>query len=82
MATNEQREKPAVKKGTVGPSRRAPSLESTEPPRGKDELDARQARIREARRKGPELKKGDEQAALEGAAQVVPPTECDDENNQ
>ena len=82
MASNEQRDKPAVKKGTVGPSRRAPGLESTGATRGTDELDARQARIKEVRRKGPELKKGDERAALEGPAQVVPPTECDDENDQ
>lgn len=83
MATNERRDKPIpVKKGTVAPSRRAPGLESPGPTRGKDELDARQARIREERRKGPELKKGEERRALEAPAQIVPPTECDDENDQ
>ena len=83
MASNEQRDKPVqVKKGAVGPSRRAPSLESPGSTRGKDELDAREARIREARRKGPELKRGEDRRALEGPAQVVAPTECDDENDQ
>ena len=83
MATNERRDKPVqVKKGTVAASRRAPGLESPAPTRGKDELDARQARIREERRKGPELKRGEDRRTLEGPAEIVPPTECDDENDQ
>ena len=83
MATNERSDKPVrVKKGTAGPGRGAAGLESAASRRSQDELDARQARIREVRRKGPDLPPGEDLAALEAPQPAVPPTECDDENDQ
>jgi hypothetical protein len=83
MATNERRDKPVqVKKGKSAPGRRAAGLESPAARRGADELDARQARMREVRRKGPELRSGENRAALEAPRPPAPPTECDDENDQ
>jgi hypothetical protein len=83
MATNERSDKPVqVKKGRTGPGRRAAGLESPAASRSEDELDARQNRMREVRRKGPDLPAGEQRAALEAPQPAVPPTECDDESDQ
>lgn len=83
MATNERDGKPVqVKKGRTTPGRRAGGLESPASSRSRDELDARQARIREVRRKGPDLPAGEDRAALESPKPPVPPTDCDEENDE
>lgn len=83
MASNERRDKPVpVKKGTSAPGRRPSGLESPQSPRSDEDLDSRQERIRETRRKGPELKREGDTGVLEAPAEAVPPTECDDEHDQ
>lgn len=69
-----------VKSGSTGPARRMENLPaaSIEPP-DTEELDARQARIRAVRRKGPELPVGETQTAADAFVEDVPPTECDED---
>ena len=75
MASNERRDKPVqVKKGKTAAGRRAAGLESPGARRSAEELDARQARMREVRRKGPELRPGEDRAALEAPRPPAPPT--------
>ena len=66
-----------ARKGNAGPPRRmeelpAASFESPAP----EELDARQARMREVRRKAPELPEGEAAGSFD--LEDVPPTECDE----
>ena len=75
---NARRELP-VKKGRTAPARRAPALESTAAKPTSEQLDARQARMRLRRRRGPELAPAQEPAARFESRRQVPPTDCDDE---
>lgn len=80
---NEQRDKPIiVKSGKSAPPQRVESLERSVAPPAPEDLDARQARIRETRRRGPGLPPGEEGEAPAGTRQSVPPTDCDDENDR
>ncbi|MBA2356564.1 MAG: hypothetical protein H0V80_18085 [Acidobacteria bacterium] len=74
----DQRKTFTARTGTAGPPRRmeelpAASFEAPDP----EVLDARQARIREVRRKAPELREGD-QAAPSFDVEDVPPTDSDE----
>ena len=80
MSADQKKKTFTVKSGSTGPAKRMENLPaaSIEPPEP-EELDARQARIRENRRKGPELPVGDTQAAAAQFVEDVPPTECDED---
>jgi hypothetical protein len=80
---SQRRDEPVqVKKGTTGPSRRASTQESAAAKPAREDLDARQERIREKRRSGPPLPPPKESPARAETGANVPPTECDDEGEQ
>jgi hypothetical protein len=78
---NVRRELP-VKKGRTAPARRAPGFESTAAKPTDEQLDAKQARMRLRRRRGPELAPAQESAARFESQRQVPPTECDEQGEE
>jgi len=79
---SQKRDEPVpVQHGTTGPARRPPATESTAARPDQEELDRRQARVRETRRRGPELGPARE-SGVRTEPPDVPPTECDDEGEQ
>jgi hypothetical protein len=81
MATQRRDEPVPVKSGTAGRAKEVTGAESAAPRPKREELDARQERIRLQRRKGPELPPGEPRPEAE-AQQDVPPTECDEEGDE
>lgn len=84
MAADEKRDTPVpVKKGTAGPPRRVPTTATASSVSRKtpEELDERQKRMREVRRRGRQLGAGPAAAAL-AVKPAVPPTDADDEGEQ
>ena len=80
MATQPRDEPIPVKRGSAGPERRQPATESGAKPRD-EQLDRRQEAVRPTRRRGPELGRGRETAAVNQPPDV-PPTDCDEEGNE
>ena len=81
MAKDDNAREVPVQKGSAGPARRTDPRRRTgadEKP-SKEELDARQERMRPTRRKGPVLEEGAESRARAGRQPAeVPETECDE----
>jgi hypothetical protein len=81
MATDDNARKVPVQKGSAGTARRSDPRRRTasEEKPSKEELDARQERMRPTRRRGPVLEEGAESRSRAGRQPAeVPETECDE----